>query len=93
LIDDYRPSLDSGLFIGYQNGEIDEEVCGFDEFEEIEIEEMDTELDKAFDFQDNYWKGLERRVIGLKILPNTYYTYYSQAKSNLFRMNTFQIRD
>ena len=35
LIDDYRPDMDAGLFRGYRNGRIDEEVCPFDEFDEI----------------------------------------------------------
>jgi hypothetical protein len=42
LIDDYRNSppkpLNSGLFLGYRNGKLDEEVCTFDEFEERVIE-------------------------------------------------------
>jgi hypothetical protein len=33
LLDDYRPSVNSGLFRGARNGIIDEEVCSFDEFE------------------------------------------------------------
>lgn len=35
LIDDYRHALsgDSGLFRGYRNGKMDEEICTFDEFE------------------------------------------------------------
>ena len=35
LIDDYRstPGWDCGLFCGFRNGKIDEEVCTFDEFE------------------------------------------------------------
>jgi len=65
LIDDYRseapPSWDAGLFIGFVDGEIDEEICGFDEFEEVEIEETNTELDKAFDFQDNFWKNQKKQ--------------------------------
>ena len=34
LIDDYRPGINSGLFLGLRNGNPDEEVCSFDEFEE-----------------------------------------------------------
>lgn len=37
LIDDYRPEgWDSGLFEGFRNGVLDQEVCTFDEFEERE---------------------------------------------------------
>lgn len=37
LLDDYRPALEnSGLFCGYVNGKLKEEICGFDEFEIIE---------------------------------------------------------
>jgi hypothetical protein len=61
LITDYRPELDSGLFIGYCENKIDEEICSFDEFTEVEIAETDTELDKAFDFQDAWWK--ERKTL------------------------------
>ena len=57
LIDDYRPKMDSGLFIGFRNGAIDQEVCTFDEFEEIEISEIDTELDRAWKYQDDFWKN------------------------------------
>jgi len=60
LIDDYRGKMDAGLFIGYRNGLIDEEVCNFDEFEEIEVEEMDTELDKEFDVRDEWWKKVKK---------------------------------
>lgn len=35
LIDDYRPQIDSGLFCGYKNGKLDEEICSFDEFEVV----------------------------------------------------------
>ncbi len=56
LIDDYRPDMDSGLFIGFHEGKIDEEICSFDEFDEVEMEETDTELDKAFYWQDEFWK-------------------------------------
>jgi hypothetical protein len=40
LIDDYRPNNgpNSGLFRGYRNGQIDEEVCSFDEFVAMVIE-------------------------------------------------------
>ena len=35
LIDDYRKDgLSSGLFEGIHGGKPDEEICGFDEFEE-----------------------------------------------------------
>lgn len=38
LVDDYRNSelakpYNSGLFLGYRNGKLDEENCNFDEFE------------------------------------------------------------
>lgn len=36
LIDDYRPQMPSGLFSGLKDGKPDEEICGFDEFQEIE---------------------------------------------------------
>lgn len=39
LLDDYRndfPSIDCGLFLGLRKGELDEEICTFDEFYEIE---------------------------------------------------------
>lgn len=37
LIDDYRmEGLNSGLFVGALLGNIDEEVCGFDEFVIVE---------------------------------------------------------
>lgn len=43
LIDDYRDAKfpngafsDCGLFRGYKNGELDEEICPFDEFEIME---------------------------------------------------------
>jgi hypothetical protein len=40
LIDDYRKAEKSpwpcGLFSGLRNGKYDEEICTFDEFEEIE---------------------------------------------------------
>jgi hypothetical protein len=43
LIDDYRsttPAIPNcGLFRGYKDGKLDEELCDFDEFEEIEDEE------------------------------------------------------
>ena len=61
LIDDYRPKINSGLFIGFCDGLIDEEECSFDEFKEIETSEMDTEVDRAFDFQDNWWKERNKR--------------------------------
>lgn len=36
LIDDYRPDgIASGLFEGIRKGELDEEVCGFDEFDSV----------------------------------------------------------
>lgn len=39
LLNDYRPAtkgkLNSGLFRGYRNGLVDEEVCTFDEFEAV----------------------------------------------------------
>jgi hypothetical protein len=41
LIDDYRksePPYDAGLFRGYRNGKIDEEVCTFDEFTTVSTE-------------------------------------------------------
>ena len=42
LIDDYRPDLNSGLFVGTrspENGEesLDEEICGFEEFEPLKV--------------------------------------------------------
>ena len=36
LIDDYRPDINCGLFRGYRNGKLDEEVCPFDEFDKEE---------------------------------------------------------
>ena len=37
LIDDYRPDgLGAGLFRGLKNGQVDEEVCSFDEFVAID---------------------------------------------------------
>jgi hypothetical protein len=36
LLDDYRPDLNAGLFLGIKDGKPDEEICGFDEFEAIE---------------------------------------------------------
>jgi hypothetical protein len=39
LVDDYRKDAkvkpNSRLFLGYRNGQIDEEVCSFDEFTEV----------------------------------------------------------
>jgi len=64
LIDDYRsasPPLDCGLFIGFVDGIIDEEVCIFEEFEEVEISDMNTELDVAFEFQDIFWKKADKK--------------------------------
>ena len=37
LIDDYRPDMKSGLFIGMKNGSLDEEICPFDEFDPVYI--------------------------------------------------------
>lgn len=37
LVDDYRPDgLNCGLFRGYRNGKLDEEICPFDEFNIVE---------------------------------------------------------
>ena len=44
LIDDYRTEgLNSGLFSGLRNGELDEEICPFDEFDIVDelLEEAD----------------------------------------------------
>jgi len=70
LIDDYRPTMNSGLFIGFVDGVIDQEICGFDEFEEVDVSEMDTELDDAWKFQDDYWKGVDIKKIRSAILLN-----------------------
>ena len=32
LVDDYRPNMEAGLFCGIRDGQIDEEVCAFEEF-------------------------------------------------------------
>lgn len=37
LIDDYRPFITSGLFSGFHEGRLDEEICSFDEFELKEL--------------------------------------------------------
>jgi hypothetical protein len=38
LVDDYRlVGLNTGLFRGIRDGQIDEEVCQFDEFDEVEV--------------------------------------------------------
>ena len=47
LVDDYRPDINSGLFCGLHNGKLDEEVCSFDEFIEIDKRiHMKTNLTK-----------------------------------------------
>ena len=40
LIDDYRPQLHSGLFRGWHEGRLDEEVCLFDEFDAIDNDDF-----------------------------------------------------
>ena len=44
LMDDYRPEVDTGLFLGRRHGKLDEEVCAFDEFEIVE-EDMAEAID------------------------------------------------
>lgn len=40
LLDDYRPTWNTGLFRGLHNGKPDEEICLF---EELEVTEVDNE--------------------------------------------------
>lgn len=64
LIDDYRPAMNSGLFIGFHKGKIDQEVCNFNEFIEFDAEKTDSEVDKAYAFQDTWWKERDAQNVG-----------------------------
>lgn len=36
VVDDYRPHMNAGVFEGYRNGVLDQEVCSFDEFDAMD---------------------------------------------------------